>query len=113
MWGIEIIQFQEFFKDVLVERSRERMIPVPARGIRSSDDKDLRILSLQPHCANGTIRLHKSQTVLIEQLTHYPEADHNDGPDALQMLYMLAYSGLGSVIPRIKSGKRKVSVYGS
>lgn len=113
VWGIEIIQFQEFFKDVLVERSRERMIPVPARGIRSSDDKDLRILSLQPHCANGTIRLHKSQTVLIEQLTHYPEADHNDGPDALQMLYMLAYSGLGSVIPRIKSGKRKVSVYGS
>lgn len=113
VWGIEIIQFQEFFKDVLVERSRERGIPVPARGIRTSDDKDLRILSLQPHCANGTVRLNKNQTTLVEQLTHYPEADHDDGPDALEMLFMLAYSGLGSVIPRIKSGKRKVSVYGS
>jgi len=107
VWGIEAIQFQEFFKDELVKRSRKAGVPVPARGLTPNSDKDLRILSLQPHVANGTIRLHRHQSTLFEQLRHYPEADHDDGPDALQMLFMLAFSGLGATIPKILTGKRR------
>ena len=55
-------------------------------------DKLLRIESLQPHMANGLIRLHPSQTTLIDQLRHFPKADHDDGPDALQMLWVAATS---------------------
>lgn len=110
VWGIETVQFQEFFKDELVKQSRIGGIPVPARGIKPIDDKDLRILSLQPHVANGTVRSHKRHTVLNEQLLYYPEADHDDGPDALQMLFMLAFSGLGG-IPRIRSGRRRQTGY--
>ena len=111
--GIETVQFQEFFKDELVRQSRIEGIPVPARGIKPIDDKDLRILSLQPHVANGTVRSHKRHTVLNEQVLYYPEADHDDGPDALQMLFMLAFSSLGG-IPRIRSGRRKQTMtYGN
>ncbi len=47
----------------------------------------LRIESLQPHIANGLILLHNSQSTLISQLRHFPKADHDDGPDALEMLW--------------------------
>ena len=44
--------------------------------------------------------------MLNTQLRHYPEADHDDGPDALQMLWMMAIRRAGG-IPRITTGKRK------
>lgn len=95
VWAIETVQFQEFLKSELVKRSAQRGIPVPARGVQPHADKLLRIESLQPHMANGLIRLHPSQTTLTEQLRHFPKADHDDGPDALHMLWALAASGAG------------------
>lgn len=92
LWVVETVQFQEFFKTELIKRSAARGIPVPARGITPSTDKILRIETLQPHMANGLIRLHPSQNTLIDQLRHFPKADHDDGPDALQMLWMAAIS---------------------
>jgi predicted phage terminase large subunit-like protein len=93
VWAIETVQFQEFLKTELVKRSAARGIPVPARAVQPHSDKLLRIESLQPHMKNGLIRLHASQSTLIEQLRHFPKADHDDGPDALHMLWMLAVSG--------------------
>lgn len=95
VWGIEAVQFQEFLRTELVKRSAARGQPVPARAVIPHADKALRIESLQPHVANGLIRLHPGQTTLLEQLRHYPAADHDDGPDALHMLWMLAVSGAG------------------
>ncbi|WP_051249156.1 phage terminase large subunit [Inquilinus limosus] len=90
VWGVEAVQFQEFFRTELVRRSAERGVPVPAVPIMTKSDKALRIESLQPHVANGLIRFHPSQTVLLDQLRHYPKGDHDDGPDALEMLWVLA-----------------------
>ncbi len=106
VWGIETVQFQEFLRTELVKRSAARGIPVPARAIQPFTDKLLRIETLQPHMANGLIRLHSSQNTLIEQLRHFPKADHDDGPDALQMLWMLALSGAGSV-PAVTHGRSR------
>lgn len=39
---------------------------------------------------NGFILLHPSQTTLITQLKHFPMAAHDDGPDALHMLWEIA-----------------------
>jgi predicted phage terminase large subunit-like protein len=99
LWGIESVQFQEFFRTTLIKRSALLGIPVPARGVIPNADKVLRIESLQPHVANGLIRLHPSQTTLLSQLRHFPKADHDDGPDALHMLWMLAVSGRGLLLP--------------
>lgn len=97
LWGVETIQFQEFLKTELVKRSAARGVPVPATGIKPTTDKLLRIETLQPHMANGLIRLHTSQNTLIDQLRHFPKADHDDGPDALHMLWMLATSRSGGM----------------
>ncbi|OOF41694.1 hypothetical protein BKK49_04565 [Rodentibacter rarus] len=86
-WFVETVQFQEFLKDELVKRSAQRGCPVPATATKPNTDKMLRIESLQPHMANGLILLHASQATLIAQLRHFPKADHDDGPDALEMLW--------------------------
>jgi len=88
-WGIESVQFQEFFRTELVRRSAAMGCPVPAVPLLNSDDKDLRIESVQPHVANGLIRFSPNHATLLEQLRHWPHADHDDGPDALEMLWRL------------------------
>ncbi|EPM2801114.1 phage terminase large subunit, partial [Yersinia enterocolitica] len=70
IWSVESVAFQEFLRTELIKRSAKAGIPVPARGVSPSADKLLRIESLQPHMVNGLIRLHSSQTTLIEQLRH-------------------------------------------
>lgn len=97
LWYIEVVQFQAFLASELVKRSAKRGIPVPVRGVKPITDKTLRIEALQPHVKNGLIRLHPSQTTLISQLKHFPMADHDDGPDALEMLWKAATEGFGSI----------------
>ncbi len=97
VWAVETVQFQAFLYSELVKRAAIAGIPFPARAVTPVADKVLRIESLQPHMVNGLIRLHPSQTTLIDQLRHFPKADHDDGPDALHMLWMLASSGAGQV----------------
>lgn len=92
LWLVETVQFQEFLRSELIKRSAARGLAVPARAVQPHADKLLRIESLQPHMVNGLIRLHASQTTLIEQLRHFPKADHDDGPDTLQMLWTAASS---------------------
>ncbi len=89
-WGVETVQFQEFLYTELLKRAALAGIAFPGIPIPENVEKDLRIISLQPHVANGKIRLHRSQTVMIEQLKFWPEADHDDGPDALEKLWKLA-----------------------
>lgn len=105
VWGIESVQFQEFFRQVLIQRSAEAGVPVPAIGLTPHTDKDLRIESISPHVNNGLILFNQAHTVLNTQVRHWPEADHDDGPDALQMLWMLCITRAGG-IPRIRTGKR-------
>lgn len=87
MWFVETVQFQEFLKDELVKRSAQRGMPVPARAVKPISDKIMRIETLQPHMVNGLILLHASQTTLEQQFRHFPKADHDDGPDAVQMVW--------------------------
>ncbi|MCT8607452.1 phage terminase large subunit, partial [Glaesserella parasuis] len=86
-WFVETVQFQEFLQTELVKRSAQRGKPVPAMAVKPNTDKMLRIESLQPHIANGLILIHRSQSTLESQLRHFPKADHDDGPDALEMLW--------------------------
>jgi len=89
-WAIETVQFQAFLYSELIKRAALQGLAFPAIAVTPSTDKDLRIIALQPHVNNGLIRLHRNHSTLIEQLKFYPEADHDDGPDALEMLWKLA-----------------------
>ena len=87
--GIEEIQFQELFKDLVIKESAKRGLYLPVEGIRPNSDKVLRISKMQPHIKNGIIRFRRNQTQLIDQLRYFPKADHDDGPDALEMVFSL------------------------
>jgi predicted phage terminase large subunit-like protein len=109
-WAVETVQFQAFLCSELIKRAALKGVAFPAVPVIPINDKNLRIISLQPHVANGLIRLHRSQTTLIEQLKFWPEADHDDGPDALEMLYTLAQQFGGewdyTSAARSRSGRR-------
>ncbi|MCH7650515.1 MAG: phage terminase large subunit [Nitrospinae bacterium] len=87
--GIEEIQFQEMFKDWVIKESTKRGLYLPVEGIRPNSDKVLRISKMQPHIKNGIIRFRRNQTQLIDQLKYFPKADHDDVPDALEMVFSL------------------------
>lgn len=72
-WSFESVQFQEFLRTVLVERSAALGVPVPALPVIPLEDKALRIESLQPHMANGLIRISPAHQTLIDQLRHTPK----------------------------------------
>jgi len=99
-WAVESVQFQEFFRTQLVAQSAAAGVPVAAVPVIPHTDKALRIERLQPHVANGLIRFHQSQRVLLDQLRHFPMVDHDDGLDALEMLWATA---VGGVVPAGKS----------
>lgn len=99
IWAVEAVQFQEFFADVLRQQAALQGIALPVRPIKVHTDKQLRIESLQPHMAAKRILLHTSQQTLIDQLKHFPKADHDDGPDALHQLWEVATKGLSSIRP--------------
>ena len=108
LWVVEAVQFQEFLRTELIRRATERGISLPARGVTPIADKALRIEALQPYFAQGRIRVHPGQHTLIEQLRHFPKADHDDGPDALEMLWQAATKGFTAMdyTPAPKSGGR-------
>lgn len=105
-WVVEAIAFQDYFRTELVRQSALKGVPVPAVPVTPSTDKGLRIESLQPHMANGLILLHRSQSTLIEQLKYYPEVDHDDGPDALEMLHTLVMQRTRATAGEIRSARR-------
>ncbi|HEY9212073.1 MAG TPA: phage terminase large subunit [Ancylobacter sp.] len=90
LWGVETVQFQEFLRTEIMARALIEGVMLPAMPIDSITDKTLRIERLQPHTSMGAIKFLSSQTTLIQQLTQWPDADHDDGPDCLEMLWSLA-----------------------
>jgi len=86
MWFIEAVQFQEFLRTQMMKDAAKEGVVLPARGVVPNTDKILRIESMQPTIDVGQIRLHSSQSTLINQLETFPQG-HDDGPDALHMLY--------------------------
>ncbi|MCP3942206.1 MAG: phage terminase large subunit [Desulfobacteraceae bacterium] len=96
--GVEVVQFQQFFKDTLEKIAHDRNMTLNIAEIQQSQDKTLRIQSLQPWIKNGWIRFKRNMATLVDQLVKFPMADHDDGPDALEMLKTLIENSPGPVI---------------
>ena len=96
-FGIETVQFQYFFKDVMAQRSVEQGEYLPIEEIQSLSNKVLRIEALQPVIKNKYLKFNREHKTLIKQLTEFPMGKNDDGPDALQMAVQLAQSIKGIV----------------
>lgn len=90
LFGAETNQFQWFLKEQLAKESARQGLYLPIQGVRSTEDKTMRVESLQPDVKNGYIRFRQNQTLLLQQLAQFPLGAHDDGPDALEGCRTLA-----------------------
>lgn len=89
-FGVETVQFQYFFKDVLAQKSVEQGEYIPIEEIQSSVNKVLRIESLQPVIKNKYLKFNRNHKTLLKQLEEFPMGRNDDAPDGLQMAVQLA-----------------------
>lgn len=84
IFGVETIAAQhEFFRQLQVMCNRRGVYHTRIKAVMPKGKKENRIEALEPLFENGAIRLKRSQRLMQEMLTHYPEHDHDDGPDCL------------------------------
>ncbi|HEY1188574.1 MAG TPA: phage terminase large subunit [Gemmata sp.] len=87
-FAIEGNAFQKLLKPMVLKRARELGVPPPVKLIDNRVKKELRIQRLGPHLENKSIRLKGGSTgarQLAEQLMTFPNGDHDDFPDSLEM----------------------------
>jgi len=98
-FGVEVNQFQEMLADSIVARGRELGIPLPIYMLDNRVNKDVRIRRLTPYLAQRQMRFKGGSAgaqLLVRQLMDFPNGEHDDGPDALEM----AVRVLGEVLHR-------------
>jgi len=83
-FAIESNNFQELMVDDL-ERHIAHGRRLSIHKITSRSNKQSRIASLEPYIKQGNIRFCRKHRQLLDQLTQFPLAKNDDGPDALEM----------------------------
>lgn len=91
-FGVETVQFQYFFKEVMAAKSLEEGEYIPIEEIQSTVNKVLRIESLQPVIKNKYLKFNREHKTLLKQLQEFPMGKNDDAPDGLQMAVQLAQS---------------------
>ncbi|MFB0556052.1 MAG: phage terminase large subunit [Phycisphaerae bacterium] len=84
-FAIEINNFQELMADKLDKRIIACGRRLPIHKITSRSNKQSRIAGLEPYIKQGNIRFCRKHRKLLDQLTQFPLAKNDDGPDALEM----------------------------
>lgn len=102
-FGVETVQFQYYFKEVMAKESAAQKLYLPIEEIQSSVNKQLRIESLQPLIKNKYIKFNREHKSLLKQLEEYPMGRNDDGPDGLQMAVSIAQSLRGTTKPDYKT----------
>ena len=92
--GIEANQFQELLGDQFAaELARQGLVHLAPVGIDNRVNKQTRIRRIGPLLAKSRLRFRSNSPgtrLLVQQLQEFPVADHDDGPDALEMAVRLA-----------------------
>lgn len=92
-FGVETNQFQQLLAEDLRRRGEELGVIMPLYTINNDVNKLVRIRRLTPYLSQKQIRFKggsPSAKLLVEQLRDFPNGDHDDGPDALEMAIRLA-----------------------
>lgn len=86
---------------------KDWQIKVPFYEIENREKKEERIFTLEPKINNGWILFNRALSAeFVNQVEDFPNADHDDGPDVLEMLW-------GLVNNRYKPQPVSVDVMGS
>jgi len=88
MFGVEDNLFQRLLLDEFARAAREERVVLPLRGVTHRLAKETRLAGVSPLVERGLVRFNPAQgdqSLLIEQLLHFPSPNVNDdGPDALE-----------------------------
>ena len=84
--GVEENALGDFLFVPFDEAAKEKGYVLPLKGIKHFSDKVARVGRLSPLVERGKIRFvrTKGNELLVEQLIYFPDAEHDDGPDALE-----------------------------
>jgi predicted phage terminase large subunit-like protein len=109
--GLLIENLNRERKELEAERKKagvkDWQIKVPFYEVENRERKEERIFTLEPKVNNGWILFNRALShEFINQLEDFPNADHDDGPDVLEMLW-------GLVNNRYKPQPISVDVMGS
>jgi predicted phage terminase large subunit-like protein len=110
---VETNQFQSLLADEMLRLAHERGVHMPIYPIDNRVPKVVRIRRLTPLLAQGKVRFKADSAgarLLVRQLRDFPNADHDDGPDALEMAVGLA-RGILSRPPDWERGYSTARVY--
>jgi predicted phage terminase large subunit-like protein len=89
-FAIESNNFQQLMVDELKRRVVEYGRRLSIHEITSRTNKQFRIASLEPYIKQGNVRFCRKHRLLLSQLTQFPLAKNDDGPDALEMAMQVA-----------------------
>ncbi len=97
VFGIEDNFFQRLLLDEFARAAREAGVTLPLKGVTHRLAKETRVAGLSPLVERGILRFdpgQSDQSLLIEQLLHFPDPNLNDdGPDALEGAVSLLRGG--------------------
>ena len=112
LFGVESNQFQDLLAgEFEAEFRRQGILAARPAPIENHTAKQVRIRRLGPYLSSRRLRFKAGSPgtrLLVEQLREFPIADHDDGPDALEMALRLAAEvlhgraindGLGNRLP--------------
>lgn len=88
-FAVETVQGQvDLFRQLRERLMKERVYHTKLKAVttnRSHGKKEERIEQMEPLIFNGALIFSRNHRLLLEQLEQFPNADHDDLPDALQM----------------------------
>ena len=109
-FGVETNQFQDLLAgEFEQEFRRQEIVGVQPWSIDNRVNKQVRIRRLGPYLSARRIRFKNDSPgtrLLVEQLQEFPAADHDDGPDALEMAIRLASELFGGAAAGDNLGDR-------
>ena len=87
-WAIETNQFQELLADEIARVGQDTGLMPAIIPMVNMVNKQVRIRRIGPYLARHALRFRAGSPgaeLLVQQLREFPEGDHDDGPDALEM----------------------------
>lgn len=95
-FAVETNLYRNLLLDNIIEEGKRRekeddvIIKIPFYDIVQTDNKIKRIFTIEPKVINGWILFNETLSeTFMTQFDEFPKGDHDDGPDATEMLWSL------------------------
>lgn len=111
--GIETFSFQQSLKYFIKQEMQARKVPLPIIELQNPGrrSKEARIAALQPRIEHCKFSVLRDMVDLIDELTRFPKAKHDDLIDALAYTEQLRMRPGRRSVPDSLSGQRAKDVF--